>query len=103
MQNGAESGTRGHKHKRTSGPAAQGLKTAIRGWSVGIQRGRVVAGGGVAVERSRSRGGGGIVVRPFQEVHSGYPSRTPTIFGVHVTEGGTRRRRETWRGEGLQL
>ncbi|KAG7239209.1 hypothetical protein INR49_029962 [Caranx melampygus] len=82
MQNGAESRTRGHKHKRTGGPAAQGLKTAIRGWSVGIQRSRVVAGGGVAVERSRSRGGGGIVIRPFQEVHSGYPSRTPAIFGI---------------------
>lgn len=95
VHEGAETWAGGHKHKRTSGPTAQRLKAAIWWWSVGVQRSRVVASGGVAVKRSRGRSGGGIVVCPLQEVHSGYPSRPPALFGVHVTEGGTRWRRET--------
>lgn len=103
VHKGAESGARGHKHKRTGRPTAQRLKAAIWGWSMGVQRSGVVARGGVAIKRSRGRGGGSIVVRPLQEVHSGYPSRPSALFGVHVAEGGTQRRRGTLRREGLQL
>lgn len=99
----AEATAGGHKHQRTGRPAPQGLKAAIGRRSVGVQSSRVVARGGVAVERSWSRGGGSIVVRPVQEVHSGYPSRPPAVFGVHVTEGGMKRRRETRWGESLQF
>lgn len=82
-------GAGGYKHQRTGRSTAQRVKTAIRGWSVGIQRSRVVASGGLAIKRSWGRGGGGIVIRPFQEVHSSYPSRTPALFRVHVTKGVT--------------
>lgn len=102
VHKGAEPGAGGHKHKRTGRPTAQGLKAAIWGWSVGVQS-RVVARGGVAVKRGRGRSGGGIVVSPFKEVHSGYPSRPPALFRVHVAEGGTQRWRGTLQGEGLQL
>lgn len=103
MHKGAQPWAGGHKHKWTGCPTAQGLKTAIGRWSVSVQRSRVAASGGVAVKRSWGRGGGGIVIRPFQEVHSGYPSRPPALFGVHVVEGGTQRWRDaSWR-VGLQL
>lgn len=103
VHKGAESGAGGHKHKRTCGPAAQRLKAAIWVWSMGIQRSREVARGGVAVKRSRGRGGGGIVKSPLKEVHSGYPSRPPALFGVHVTEGDTQGRRGPMWREGLQF
>lgn len=101
VHKGAEPGAGGHKHKRTGRPTAQGLKAAIWGWSMGIQRSRVVARGGVAVKRGRGRSWGGIVVCPLQKVHAGNPSRPPALFRVHVTEWGTQRWRETL--QGLQL
>lgn len=101
VHKGAESGAGRHKHKRTGRPTPQGLKAAIWGWPLCIQRCRVVAW--VAVKRSWDRGGGDIIVGPFQKVHSGSPSGPPALFGVHVTERGTQRRRGMLWGEGLQL
>lgn len=45
MHEGAESGAGGHERQRAGGTAAQGLQAAIRGGSMGVQGGRVVAGG----------------------------------------------------------
>lgn len=89
MHKGAEPRAGGHKHKRTGRPTPQRMKTAIRRWSLGVQRSGVVARSREAVERRWGRRGGGIVVRPFQEVNSSYPTGAPALFRVHVTEGGT--------------
>lgn len=103
VHKGAEPGAGGHKYKRTSRPTAQGLKAAIWGRSMGVQRSRVVARGGVAIERGSGRSGGSIVVSPFKEVHSGYPSRPTALFRVHLTEWGTQWWWGMLQGEGLQL
>lgn len=103
VQKGAEPGAGGHKHKRTGRPAPQGMQAAVRGWSVSVQGSRVAPRVGVTVERGCGSGGGGVVIRPLQVVNVGYPSGAPALFGVHITEEGTRWGRGMLQGEGLQL